>query len=354
MSICLAHNNLGRLNPLLAEDAFTRLDESDDRTFYAKDRFVDHLDSTALDTVKKVIATLIVEENPVILDLMAGWDSHLSENIHPEKVVGLGLNDNELAHNPVLTEAIIHDLNSDPIMPFGDDTFDVVLNTVSVDYLTRPIEVFQEVNRVLKPGGVFVVIFSNRMFPQKAVKVWRDAAEDERVLLVEDFFKGADGYEPAKLFISRGKPRPKDDKYYGHTPNSDPIYVLYAEKQGGDPSRPARPAINLAYGSLPDECELNERKKAMKDTLACPYCGDRLRKWAVPDNPFVQTWDNDFMYICFNDECPYFVRGWDVMAKSVNRTQSYRLMYNPEKDCCTPIPVPSTKALREGIIDDEE
>ncbi len=93
------------------------------------------------------------------------------------------------------------------------------------------------------------------------------------------------------------------------------------------------------------------RKKAIKDTLACPHCGERLRKWAVPDNPFGQTWDNDFMYICFNDTCPYYVKGWDHMYKEGNRGVSYRLMYNPEKDCCMPIPVPSPKALRESIVD---
>jgi SAM-dependent methyltransferase len=354
MSNSFAYNRLGRLNPLLAEDAFTRLDESDDQTFYATDRFVDHLDVTALDTVKKVIATLIVRDHPVILDLMAGWDSHLPENISAGKVVGLGLNANELSKNRALTESVIHDLNSDPTLPFDDNTFDVVLNTVSVDYLTQPIEVFREVNRVLKPGGLFVVIFSNRMFPQKAVKVWRDSGEDERVLLVEDFFKEAEGFEPHKTFISRGKPRPKGDKYYGQTPHSDPIYVVYAEKKGGDPNRTVRPDIKLEYGELPDESELEERKKAVKHTLACPYCGDRLLKWEVPDNPFSQTWDNDYMYICFNDECSYFVRGWDVMAKGANRTQSYRLMYNPEKDCCMPIPVPTPKALREGIIEEND
>lgn len=354
MSNSFAYSRLGRINPLVADDAFTRLDESDDQTFYATDRFVDHLDVIARDTVKKVIATLIVEDCPAILDLMAGWDSHLPDNILAEKVVGLGLNANELAKNRALTESVIHDLNTDPVLPFEDNTFDVVLNTVSVDYLTRPIEVFREVNRVLKPGGIFVVIFSNRMFPQKAVKIWRDSGEDERVLLVEDFFKGAEGYNPYKVFISRGKPRPEGDKYFGQTPHSDPIYVVYAEKQGGDSDRPVRPDIKLEYGSLPDESEITERKKAVKDTMACPYCGDRLRKWAVPDNPFAQTWDNDYMYICFNDECPYFVRGWDVMAKSVNRTQSYRLMYNPDKDCCMPIPVPSPRALREGIIEEKE
>ena len=76
-----------------------------------------------------------------------------------------------------------------------------------------------------------------------------------------------------------------------------------------------------------------------------------MKKWAVPDNPFSQTWDNEFMYICFNDACPYYVRGWDHMAREVQKSISYRLMYNPERDYCLPIPVPSPFALKEGIVE---
>ena len=94
------------------------------------------------------------------------------------------------------------------------------------------------------------------------------------------------------------------------------------------------------------------RKRRIKDTLECPHCGECLRKWAVPYNPFCHTWDSEYMYICFNDACPYFVRGWDYMSSQGNRGTSYRMMYNPEKDTCMPIPVPSYRALREGIVED--
>jgi len=178
-------------SPIFGKDAFSRLDESDDLEFYSRDRFVSHLDSLALSTVEKLIGTLVVEESPAILDLMAGWDSHIPGDLRAREAVGLGLNENELRKNKVLSEAVIHDLNKDPYLPFPDNRFDVVVNTVSVDYMTKPAEVFKEVGRVLKPGGLFLVIFSNRMFPEKAVKVWREAGEEERVLLVEDFFKEA-------------------------------------------------------------------------------------------------------------------------------------------------------------------
>jgi hypothetical protein len=95
---------------------------------------------------------------------------------------------------------------------------------------------------------------------------------------------------------------------------------------------------------------VEQKKACIKETLCCPYCDQKLSKWEVPDNPFCQTWDNEFMYICFNDDCPYFVRGWDKMYRDTLQGMSYRLMYNPEKDRCMPIPVPSHQALKDGII----
>jgi SAM-dependent methyltransferase len=338
------------MSPIFAKDAFSRLDESDDATFYSKDRFVSHLDSLALDTVETLIGELVVEENPVILDLMAGWDSHIPEEFRPSKVVGLGLNRNELSRNTSLSEIIIHDLNTDPTLPFPDETFDTVINTVSVDYMTKPVQVFREVGRILRPGGLFLVIFSNRMFPEKAVRVWMESSEDERVLLVEDFFNEVSLFEKPSVFVSKGKPRPENDKYSHLGIPSDPIYAVYADKKGGSPCK-ARPVVTMAYGTLLESEELERRKKAIKKTLGCPYCGEKLRKWAVPDNPFACTWDNDYMYICFNDACPYYVRGWDVMHNEGTCGASYRLMYNPEKDRCLPIPVPTPKALKEGIIE---
>lgn len=338
------------MNPIFNEGAFSRLDETDDRVFYSKDRFVDHLDSLALDTVERLIGTLIVEEKPVILDLMAGWNSHIPHIIKPERVIGLGLNNNELKENRSLSEIFIHDLNNNPHLPFSDNYFDVVLNTVSVDYMIQPFEVFSEVGRILKPGGLFLVIFSNRMFPQKAVKVWRESSEDERIMLVEDLFMLAGSFDKPNVFISRNKPRPEDDKYYLDNKVSDPVFAVYADKKGG--RKIERPSFNMYYGERLSDEELNRRKNEIKRTLRCPHCGAKLKKWLVPDNPFACTWDNEFMYICFNDACPYYVRGWDHMNREGTGGNSYRLMYNPEKDCVMPVPVPSPRALREGIEED--
>jgi len=342
---------VSEMSPIFSDDAFSRLDETDDATFYAKDRFVSHLDSLAISTVEYIIGSLIVEDQPAILDLMAGWDSHIPKTLKPSEVVGLGLNENELKQNAGLTDYVLHDINRDPRLPFPDNRFDAVINTVSVDYMTRPVPVFEEVARILKPGGLFLVIFSDRMFPQKAFKLWRESSHDERVILVDEFFKQSAGFQRTSLFVSKGKPRPKDDKYAKSTSISDPVYALYAEKKGGRLDRKPRPLISVGYGKKQGKDDLKRKKAFIKETLCCPHCDQKLSKWEIPDNPFCQTWDNEFMYICFNDECPYFVRGWDKMYRDTQQGMSYRLMYNPEKDRCMPIPVPSHQALRDGIVE---
>ncbi|MBU0515828.1 MAG: class I SAM-dependent methyltransferase [Proteobacteria bacterium] len=137
-------------------DDFRRQDESDDALFHARDRFVAHLEAVALETVEELIGRVITGERPVILDLMAGWDSDLPGHLEPGRVVGLGLNENELAANKSPDGYVIHDLNRDPRPPFEDGEFDAAICTVSVDYLTRPVRVFAEVGRrpdVDRPAG---------------------------------------------------------------------------------------------------------------------------------------------------------------------------------------------------------
>ncbi len=346
----LSQNRSQRLSPIYDPRSYERLDEGDDSLFYSTERFVEHLDSLALNTVEMIIGTLVIEPEPKILDLMAGWDSHIPAHIKPSEVVGLGLNEKELRSNKALSSYVIKDINRDPELPFGEGYFDVVLNTVSVDYLTKPIEVFKEVGRVLKPGGLFLVIFSNRMFPQKAIRMWREATEDERIIIVEEFFKEARLFGETKVFISKGRPRPSDDKYIDMCKFSDPVYAIYAEKLGA-PLRRERPEIVIPY-LTETRYEAQKTDKQGPLHITCPHCGMPMKKWQVPDNPFCQTWDNDFMYICFNDFCPYFVRGWELMYKQTFQTMSYRCMFNPKNRRFSPIPVPSPNALKEGIVEE--
>lgn len=222
---------------------------------------------------------------------------------------------------------------------------------VSVDYLVQPFEVFREVGRVLRPGGLFLVIFSNRMFPSKAVRIWREADEKERIIIVEDYFRYAGCFEPTKVFAWQGRPRPVDETYAGIETTSDPIYAVYAERSGGDSSRRVRPRPAIDWPSRWGLDEVRRRMERAHETMACPHCGDALRRWEAPTGPFAE-WDSEHYYICFNDRCPFYVRGWDTMAKQGNLGFSYRLLYERKRDRFSSIPVTGPGSLRSSIADE--
>jgi SAM-dependent methyltransferase len=202
-------------------EAFQREDESDDKLFYSSPRKLVHIDEPAIAVVGEFFEA-VFPQNCVFLDLMSSWRSHLPKGFVKQKMVGLGLNLEEMADNPDLDEHLVHDLNVDPRLPFADNVFDAAVVTVSIQYLTRPIEVFREVNRVLKPDSLFAVIFSNRMFPTKAVRIWCALPDAHRMELVKTYFHHAGGYVGiASRDIS---PNPG---------TSDPVYVVAAHKVNG-------------------------------------------------------------------------------------------------------------------------
>lgn len=220
-----------KVENIIKPEQFVRDDDRPDPLFYRKARLINHLDSLALATVEELYVKLI-PKGARILDLMASHDSHLRDEIQPSEVVGLGLNQEELDANPVLTQRVIHDLNAEPSLPFGDHEFEVVINTVSIDYVVHPVDIFKEVHRVLKLEGLFIIVFSNRMFPPKAVYIWKTLTENQRVDLVRAYFRLAGGFSIEGSMESKGKPRPKDDKYYSYGIPSDPIYAIWAKKKG--------------------------------------------------------------------------------------------------------------------------
>jgi SAM-dependent methyltransferase len=172
---------------ILPPELRSRVDESEDELFYEHPRFVVHIDAAAIAEVGEIYQRLLPKDGD-ILDLMSSWRSHLPPSLKPRRVVGVGLNRAEMEDNPALTEIVVHNLNRHPRLPFDDSSFDGALMTVSVQYLTRPFEVFADVARVLRTGGPFAVTFSNRMFPTKAISLWQMAGEQQRPEIVKRYF----------------------------------------------------------------------------------------------------------------------------------------------------------------------
>jgi SAM-dependent methyltransferase len=217
---------------------FARSDDGSDGHFYAAPRFVDHLDTSALKQMR-LLHRRFLAPGMRVLDLMASCNSHLPDDATGIDVTGLGMNSEELAHNPRLAQRIVQDLNEQPSLPFTSGEFDLVLCALSVEYLVRPQAVFVEVARVLKPGGTFLVSFSERWFPPKAIRLWSELHPFERIGLVLDYFGRSGGFVDLNAESLRGLPRPEDDKYFRMTKLSDPIYAVWgkvpptASKQSG-------------------------------------------------------------------------------------------------------------------------
>lgn len=206
-------------------DAFTRMDPRDDLQFYGEARLVQHIDACARAQISDIYARFL-RPGMRVLDLMSSWVSHLPQAPTEFNVVGLGLNAEELARNPSLSSYVVHDLNANPVPPLEDASFDAVLCTVSVEYLTRPIEVFAAVARVLKPGAPFLVSFSERWFPTKVIRLWTDLHPFERMGLVLEYFRRA-GYVDLATESVRGWPRPADDPYAERLAQADPVYAVW-------------------------------------------------------------------------------------------------------------------------------
>jgi SAM-dependent methyltransferase len=200
---------------------FRREDESPDELFYAEPRLVVHIDEPAIAAATEAYRQLL-PAGGAILDLMSSWRSHLPPEVTYSRVAGLGMNAVELRENPRLTEWVVQDINADPRLPYADGEFDGVVMTVSVQYLTRPVETFREVQRVLVPGAPFVVTFSNRCFPTKAIAAWRATTDREHAGIVATYFQESGGWGTvlARDCSPRGPFR------------SDPLFAVWAVKAG--------------------------------------------------------------------------------------------------------------------------
>jgi SAM-dependent methyltransferase len=200
----------------LPPQAFARRDESPDQEFYRFERLVTHIDAGAVAAVTQLYRRFL-PAGGAVLDLMSSWVSHLPAEVPYGRVAGLGMNARELAQNPRLTEHLVQNLNEQPHLPYGDAEFDGAGICVSVQYLTRPADVFQELARVLRPGAPLVVTFSNRCFPDKAVYAWQVLDDNGHVALVQQYFAAAN-FGPTEVFAHR--PKGGDPLYgvVGHRP----------------------------------------------------------------------------------------------------------------------------------------
>jgi SAM-dependent methyltransferase len=194
---------------------FDRADPAPDADFYGFPRLVTHIDDDAIAAVGDLYDEL--ELTGSVLDLMGSWVSHF--HTAPARLTVLGMNPQELATNAQAAATVVHDLNVDPILPFEDESFDAAVCCVSVDYLTRPVEVFADVARVLRPGAPFVCTFSNRLFPTKAIRGWLESTDEQHCEIVADYFRLSGSWD--EPIIQRRSPQLR----FG-----DPLFAVWAHR----------------------------------------------------------------------------------------------------------------------------
>ncbi|RMF26228.1 MAG: class I SAM-dependent methyltransferase [Cyanobacteria bacterium J083] len=212
---------------ILRPEQRNKLDSSDDSDFYAYPRFVTHVDQGFIDRLTDLYRQRL-QPHTRILDLMSSWVSHLPDELEFAHVEGHGMNEEELAKNTRLNHYFVQNLHQNPKLPLNCAEFDAVLNTVSVQYLQYPEAVFAEIYRILKPGGIAIISFSNRMFYQKAIAAWRDGTEASRVALVKSYFQTIKGFSEPEI-ISQKSELAGIFAMLGMG-SGDPFYAVIAQK----------------------------------------------------------------------------------------------------------------------------
>lgn len=212
---------------LLKPEQRIKLDSSEDTQFYSFPRFVTHVDEGFIKQLTQLYRECLKPQTR-ILDLMSSWVSHLPDELEFAHVEGHGMNEEELRKNPRLDHYFLQNLNSNPKLPFDDHSFHAVLIAVSVQYLQYPEAVFAEIYRILKPGGKVIVSFSNRMFYQKAIAIWRDTNDVTRIELVKAYFRSISGFSEPEVIINQAN-LPSFLQMFGFM-NTDPFYAVIAHK----------------------------------------------------------------------------------------------------------------------------
>ncbi len=188
---------------ILSDYQRSKEDNSDDSLFYSSPRFVHHLDQSFRSRLTQLYRDNI-DQNSVILDLMSSWVSHLPKEIEYKKVIGHGMNREELSRNERLEKFWVQDLNINQKLPLDDNSVDTCLLVAAWQYLQYPEEISLELRRIIKPKGQLIVSFSNRAFWTKSPRIWVESSDRERIDYIMKILK-ISGWPSADFIVEQTK-----------------------------------------------------------------------------------------------------------------------------------------------------
>ena len=200
-----------------------KIDIDDDKIFYKNPRYVNHLS----DSFRKRLTSLYSEyllNHHVILDLMSSWISHLPTDKRYKKVIGHGMNEDELSSNKRLNSFWVQNLNITQNMPLEDSSIDIGLIVAGWQYLQYPEKVSLELSRIIKSDSLLIISFTNRAFWTKAPNIWTYSSEDKRIKYVCSVLS-ANGWRIEKIFNEKIY----EEKLFGfYSSESDPFFSIIA------------------------------------------------------------------------------------------------------------------------------
>ena len=212
---------------VLTDSQRRKWDSSDDRLFYSEPRFVHHLDEAFRERLTQLYRERI-PKRAVVLDLMSSWVSHLPDDGIYERVIGHGLNEQELAANKRLDSHWLQNLNLNQEIPLPSASVDATLIVAGWQYLQYPEAVAAELLRITRPGGQLIVAFSNRMFFTKAPQVWSDGSDRDHLTYVADVLM-AQGWPKPEILAETTRAKGWKGLVGG---NGDPFFCVLATKPG--------------------------------------------------------------------------------------------------------------------------
>ena len=202
-----------------------KLDESNDEEFYSDPKFVYHLDENFRQYLSNVYKKEISDDSTV-LDLMSSWDSYLPQEKKYKKVIGHGLNKQELEKNKIFDTFWIQNFNLNQEIPLGNESVDFCLMVAAWQYLQYPENLSREIVRILSNHGKFIISFSNRAFWHKAPNIWTSSTEEERIKYVRKVLI-SNGFNEPRIIQKFNEPAQNIFNFF----SKDPFYCLIASKK---------------------------------------------------------------------------------------------------------------------------